>query len=505
MDQSDAGAAQLIASVQLPGGGTATKCKFGVVCSEWQSKGAVDDKNDNFSQALIIVEMPNRVLQEGKQKGPAFDNRNKSPKDFSKVKVIALDEVDKLNAPDTKDNVEEVVEKVKELATSPPQIICVSATVARGPQANNDTCLRWIQEVIFCKSKAGLHPDLRPALRLQSANFMPKSVFHLIVDLRQVAGGRPYPDREERLVLSQRLERLDEWRKGPQGRAQILWERQFSSEQAKKGAFPVGALSFCASNDSARIQAQIQNAQRDDGNRLFGGSWDCIINKDKALTRFMTLNKFRNYKLHACVVGSADMARGLDQHFNSVLISENFPKVDGSSSESECATYVQSSGRCGRTASARGVSVVFIRTDQDHKCWNDTFTLMAQRQPDLHDRVGVVKHPRDLRLGAEEPKEEQFLKAISGLPVNRFMPGETRHPHFPEFHLVWAEGKKTSGEPWIAASASGPAVPPPTITPSAVPGPADNVGDAVLMGRVLIYHGPCPTVSLTVPEVHWPN
>jgi hypothetical protein len=161
---------------------------------------------------------------------------------------------------------------------------------------------------------------------------------------------------------------------------------------------------------------------------------------------------------------------------------------------------------------------------------------MAQRQPDLHDRVGmcsrtlvcgfacpccvahllqprhvltrepgVVKHPRDLRLGAEEPKEEQFLKAISGLPVNRFMPGETRHPHFPEFHLVWAEGKKTSGEPWIAASASGPAVPPPTITPSAVPGPADNVGDAVLMGRVLIYHGPCPTVSLTVPEVHWPN
>jgi hypothetical protein len=152
---------------------------------------------------------------------------------------------------------------------------------------------------------------------------------------------------------------------------------------------------------------------------------------------------------------------------------------------------------------------------------------MAQRQPDLHDRVGmcsrtlvcgfacpccvarllqprhvltrepgVVKHPRHLRLDEKEPKEKQFLKAISVLPVNLFMPGESRHPHFPEFHLVWAEGKKTSGEPWKAASASGPAVLPPTTTP---------VVAGRLTGRVFIYHGPCPTVSLTVPEVHWPN
>jgi len=150
---------------------------------------------------------------------------------------------------------------------------------------------------------------------------------------------------------------------------------------------------------------------------------------------------------------------------------------------------------------------------------------MAQRQPDLHDRVGmcsrtlvcgfacpccvahllqprhvltrepgVVKHPRDLRLGAEEPK---FLTAILELPVNLFMPGESRHPHFPAFRLVWAEGAKTRGQPWKAASAPGPAVPPPTITPSVVAGH--------LTGHVLIYHGPFRTDSLNVADVHWPN
>jgi hypothetical protein len=182
----------------------------------------------------------------------------------------------------------------------------------------------------------------------------------------QVAGDRPYPDREEGLPFAQLAHRLDDWRKGPQGHAQILWDRQFSSEQETKGSFPVPALSFCASNTTAESQvAVIKKAQSDDGDKdkKFGGSWEFIINSQSAATRFLTLNEFRDFRLQACAVGSADMARGLDQHFNSVLISENFPKVDGSSSESECATYVQSSGRCGRTASARGVSVVFIRTD----------------------------------------------------------------------------------------------------------------------------------------------
>ena len=155
---------------------------------------------------------------------------------------------------------------------------------------------------------------------------------------------------------------------------------------------------------------------------------------------------------------------------------------------------------------------------------------MVQKQPDLHDRVGmcsrtlvcgfayahaawlvccnrvicsrsrkpgVVKHPRDLRLDEKEPKKHQFLRAISGLPVNLFMPGEATHPLFPEFRLVWTEGKKTTGEPWKAASAPGPAVPPPTITPSVVAGR--------LTGRVFIYHGPFPTDSLNVADVHWPN
>ena len=141
-----------------------------------------------------------------------------------------------------------------------------------------------------------------------------------------------------------------------------------------------------------------------------------------------------------------------------------------------------------------------------HACLRLCMPMLAcllQPRHVLTREPGVVKHPRDLRQDEKEPKEKQFFKAISGLPVNLFMPGEARHPHFPEFRLVWAEGKKTSGEPWKAAS--GLALTPPTITPSAVPGQATNAGDAVLTGRVLIYHGPCPTDSLNVPDVHWPN
>jgi len=358
---------------------TDPKFKCGVVCSQWHAKSSDrSDRDHNFSRALIIVDIPNRLMQEGKKTGAAFDIHNHCATDFSQVKVIALDEVDKLYAPELKDHVTAVVKECTKQSKhdNPPQIICVSATVARGKDADNDQCLRWIQEDLFQEMRKGRvevrgqpplpAQTLRPALRLQSANFMPKSVFHLIVDLKVLDfGGSPYPDRDVRSqVKTPFVSCLKNWRRGQQGQAQTLWERLFSTDPLDTGTFPVGALSFCASNVSAQVQVEtIQDAQKQDKIPLFGGSWASITNEQTAATRFSTLTMFRRKgvgALQACSVGSADMARGLDQHFNSVLISEDFPKHQGAGHQSECNSYVQSSGRCGRALP--GVSVVFIRT-----------------------------------------------------------------------------------------------------------------------------------------------
>jgi superfamily II DNA/RNA helicase len=286
-----------------------------------------DDTHDDFSQALIRIDTANRIML-GYQKQPGM---------FGKVKVIAMDEVDKIHA-DLKDK-EEVEKLVKICKYS--QILSASATIVRHFEQKPDPPTQWLKDVKF----STLLPDgvPRSLISLQTENVMPSSVFHLIVDLRKL-------------------------KQDDHDRVQLAWEGMHILQNKVSAAiFPIPCMLFWNISKTMKDHCQKLEASYEDRRSGHKPKPQLVeLEREKSV-----VSKARDLEALSqgqCTgaIGNKVYATGIDYPFRSVIISNYSARH--LSSDYSWDKYTHTSGRCGRTPNQLGISVIFIHNEVRFAC-----------------------------------------------------------------------------------------------------------------------------------------
>jgi superfamily II DNA/RNA helicase len=286
-----------------------------------------DDRKDDFSRALIRIDTADRILkscQEHSRKYPG-------PSLLAGVKVIAIDEVDKVyNDPSKQDapNVEELV-----VHCPSAQIICASATIVRHFEEKEDHTTHWLKGSRFRTMCAP--GQYREFISIQSENVMPKSVFHLVVNLG---------------ALSSEL----------QERAQLAWEQLHclkGQESLLPGEDRYPGPCLCFWNDGKSMTEHHQRICSSFRDKSSVESKPAILSLDRdksILSKALELGRLGSGQFTGCI-GNKTFATGLDHPFRSTIISQMTPKYRYTWDD-----YTHLSGRCGRKPSELGTSVTFI-------------------------------------------------------------------------------------------------------------------------------------------------
>ncbi len=336
--------------------------------------GGANDVDDDFSQALIRIDSPNRIQCSKTATGgrPVRHTLHVTRSKLSKVKVIAIDEVDKIFEEQGKDGDRECMQDIFSGAPPGTQIISASATMRRTSEKSwPDETTAWLQK---CQGQR------MPFISLQTVNVLPQSVFHLFVDLRELP-----EDRQQQVKLA--------------------WEKMHSLKS--KDAFFRPCYYLCNKNEKLRptrtaIQESFTDKTDKDDQKP---SLVCLTADLTVGAKSKELFDLRNETRSGCIA-TQSMATGMDHPFRSVILSYLAPgyllKWD---------LYTHASGRCGRKIGQLGICVIFIenqvrfpvfcspefsstiyqshieQTQSTH--WEKMFSELLGKQPDLCDFTGT--------------------------------------------------------------------------------------------------------------------
>jgi hypothetical protein len=245
---------------------------------------------------------------------------------FDRVQVIAIDEVDKVYLSELDRRIVEKLVGIRPTA----QIVSASATIVRYEEATNtpglvDEPTEWLKSDALQTT----FPDTstpRPFYSIQTENVFPSSVFHLVVDLRNLS-----PVNQDAVQLA--WERMHTLRGDRFGPALIVWDVPNPNQNGRRDAICV-----------------VEGVRSEEHHFV-------VLNEKNSTVRqkFEDMNGLKAGRKTGAI-GNSALTRGLDYPFKSVLISKNRPQDQKWSWD----TYTHASGRCGREAQMLGISVVFI-------------------------------------------------------------------------------------------------------------------------------------------------
>jgi hypothetical protein len=298
--------------------------RHGVAATNWKHPERYSDKRDdshNFSRALIRVDSANRIFRITKTGELQIKEQNM----FDRVQVIAIDEVDKVfvTAVDKK-----VVEALVRICGN-AQIVSASATIVRYHEGLVDGPTDWLKSKALRTCIPGTSTP-RPFYSIQTENVFPSSVFHLIVDLRNLAAVH----HQDAVQLA--WERMHTLKFDAFGPALIVWDVNRPDQEGRRRG-------ICDESVPGRDPNIILLNER---HAAVGGA---------VQQKFEDLRQLREGQ-RTGAIGNQAMTVGLDYPFKSVLISKNQPQVQ----TWNWATYTHASGRCGRGDNMLGISFVFI-------------------------------------------------------------------------------------------------------------------------------------------------
>ncbi len=319
----------------------------------------------NYHRSLIFVDTPMRIKKFG---GP-----------MPKLRVVAIDEIDAIyKLHDQFPALQAIIRGDGNPRVHSLQLICVSATISRSG-FDDGVC-----RDPFIVSMKTLLAGRRHAAAFLSPNFLPKSIFHLIVDLTQV---------------------------GDKAAMKLKWLQMLHERWG--GAGNPGCLVF----EPTHIKARDRAPQINDDSALRRCR---ALNRDLSVAEKATLfTDLISMKLEGCT-GTDACGVGLDQPFQSTAFDENTGGNSGIFTPGNEAAYVHRSGRCGRQDNDLGIAVVFVSSpvrrlialpqdfamladallQEDEAGLNKLFRNLIEKQPDLRDRIGLSVVPACVCLHA---------------------------------------------------------------------------------------------------------
>jgi len=169
----------------------------------------------------------------------------------------------------------------------------------------------------------------------------------------------------------------------------ILWNENLSMEAEKQAI--TNQEKFFTDKDTAGGRPQLGHMEK-----------DMSIHTKQQIVAQLRENKFSG------CLGTNSVATGLDVPFAAV----SFSRLGHDLTWDE---YVHTSGRCGRRPNQLGVSNIYIYNDEDARKWEGLFKDLLEKQPDLCERVGVV------RVGNPPPNStfESFFGHVGPLRIGK--------------------------------------------------------------------------------------